>query len=105
MVTDFIADGIKRSKTGKGRILIYTLTYLPPLIIVLIAPGIFIKALSYAGIWCILLLIVLPIGMLYAGRYHHAIAGITILPLKKHGVTICLAAALILLLAQFSYLL
>lgn len=68
-ITDFIADGLQRSKKGKDGMIVYAITYLPPFAIVLLAPGVFIKALSYAGICCVLLLILLPAAMLYSGRY------------------------------------
>jgi len=48
---------------------VYALTFLPPMIIVLIWQNIFIQALSYAGILCVLLLIILPLLMLYSGRH------------------------------------
>lgn len=68
-LVDFLADGIKvDKKTSRGWI-VYALTFIPPVIIVLIAPGIFIKALSYAGICCLLLLVVIPAAMVLSGRH------------------------------------
>ncbi len=56
-------------------IIVYLLTFVPPLLIVVIDPNIFVKALSYAGIFCIVLLVVLPLSMVLCGRYwkqyHH----------------------------------
>ena len=55
-LTDFIADGCKLDKKIKNHNrFIYLITFSPPTIIVLFAPGIFIKALSYAGICCCLI--------------------------------------------------
>jgi tyrosine-specific transport protein len=68
-LTDFIADGLKIKKQGRGNIFIYSITFLPPLLIIILAPTIFIKASNYAGILCVILLILLPIFMLYSGRY------------------------------------
>ena len=62
-LTDFLADGLQVQKSGKGGFLIYGLTFLPPLLIVLFKPGVFIKGLSYAGICCVVLLMLLPILM------------------------------------------
>jgi tyrosine-specific transport protein len=73
-LADFIADGLGLKKAGKNNIIIYTLTFLPPLLIVILAPGIFIKALSYAGMFCVILLMLLPLLMLYSGRYIKNIA-------------------------------
>ena len=49
-MVDFLADGIRRQKTGKSGVLIYSLTYLPPLIIAIFAPNVFVAAFRYAGI-------------------------------------------------------
>lgn len=63
-LTDFIADGCNLNKKfKKHNRFIYLITFAPPTIIVLFAPGIFINALGYAGICCILLLVILPIVM------------------------------------------
>lgn len=69
-LTDFLADGLQLEKKGWNSILIHLLTLLPPLSIVLFFPGIFIKALQYAGIYCIVLLVLLPAWMAWGGRYH-----------------------------------
>lgn len=69
-LSDFIADGFKIPKQGGGKVLISLLTFLPPLIIVLFYPGAFIKALNYAGICCVVLLMLFPALMAWRGRYH-----------------------------------
>lgn len=96
-LTDFIADGLKISKTEKKGIWIYVIAFLPPLLIVLIAPGIFIKALSYAGILCLILLILLPLTMLYSSRYKLGMREHTLLPFGKGFVVINLLVGLVLL--------
>ncbi len=68
-LSDFLADGLQVAKKGKGGALVYCATFIPPLAIVLLDPGIFIKALSYAGIYCVILLILLPALMAWRGRY------------------------------------
>ncbi len=62
-LSDFLADGIKLKKVGKGLSINIGLTLLPPLLIVLLFPAIFLKALNYAGILCVVLLFVMPIVM------------------------------------------
>lgn len=69
-LTDCIADGLKVTKQGKSGLLVYTMSFLPPLIIVLVSPGIFIRALDYGGILCLILLIILPLAMFSVGRYY-----------------------------------
>lgn len=68
-LTDFLADGLKIHKRGKGGFIIYSLTFLPPLGIVLWYPDAFILGISYAGVVCIVLLALLPALMAWSGRY------------------------------------
>ncbi len=68
-LSDFLADGLNIPKRGFGNTIIYGLTFIPPLAIVLVDPSIFIISLSYAGIFCIILLTLLPAWMAWRGRY------------------------------------
>lgn len=68
-LTDFLADGLGVKKQGKARWLVMKLTLLPPLVIVLFFPGIFILSLGYAGILCVVLLTLIPALMVWSGRY------------------------------------
>ena len=68
-LSDFLADGLRTSKRGKGGVIVYAATLLPPLTVVLCYPGAFIGALSYAGICCAILFVVLPAFMVWSGRY------------------------------------
>jgi tyrosine-specific transport protein len=70
---DFLADGLKKQKKGGDGLLIFTLTYLPPLVIVLFMPQVFTTALAYAGFFCLYILIFLPIAMLMASSKNHSI--------------------------------
>ncbi len=69
-LVDFWADGLQLEKKGKNNLIINLATFLPPLIIVLFFPNVFMKALEYAGIDCIVLLAFLPTWMAWRGRYH-----------------------------------
>lgn len=73
-LSDFLADGLRVEKKGRGNLIIYSATFLPPLLIVLFYPGAFISALSYAGIYCVVLLVLLPALMVWWGRYRRNIA-------------------------------
>nr|NGX44464.1 Tyrosine-specific transport protein [Candidatus Anoxychlamydiales bacterium] len=58
---DFIADGFKIQKKGMKKLLIALITFLPPVVITLINPKLFLTALNYAGgIGGALLLVLLP---------------------------------------------
>jgi len=65
---DFLADGLKLKKIGAQGKCTLALTFLPPLAVVLINPGIYLSALSYAGICCVVLLLLLPALMAWQGR-------------------------------------
>lgn len=65
---DFLADGLKLKKAGPQGKSTLALTFVPPLIIVLFQPGIYLQALSYAGVCCVILLLLLPAAMAWRGR-------------------------------------
>ncbi|QBR84630.1 tryptophan/tyrosine permease [Legionella israelensis] len=65
---DFLADGLKLGKSGQQGKFTLALTFLPPLLLVLVKPGIYLQALSYAGICCVILLLLLPTIMAWRGR-------------------------------------
>ncbi|MDP1614299.1 MAG: aromatic amino acid transport family protein [Methylococcales bacterium] len=77
---DFLADGLKLQKTGlqgKGTL---ALTFIPPLAVVLINPGVYLHALSYAGICCIILLLLLPSVMTWRARKMDMSNGVQLVP-------------------------
>ena len=65
---DFLADGLKLKKAGPQGKTILACTFLPPLAVVLISPGIYLHALNYAGVCCVVLLLLLPTLMAWRGR-------------------------------------
>lgn len=67
---DFIADGLNLDKKGVQGKINLSLTFIPPLAIVLLQPGIYLQALKYAGVCCVILLLLLPAIMAWRGRYH-----------------------------------
>lgn len=67
---DFLADGFKIKKTPVGRVLLYLLTFLPPLAMTLTDPRAFLTALEYAGAFGVVILLgFLPALMVWWGRY------------------------------------
>jgi tyrosine-specific transport protein len=75
---DFVADGLKVKKVGFKKVALCLGIFVPPTLIALIYPGIFIKALEYAGgISCALLFGLLPPLMVWIGRYLKKIPGQT----------------------------
>lgn len=65
---DFLADGLSLKKTGWQGKSTLVLTFLPPLAVVLINPGIYLHALAYAGVCCVMLLLLLPSVMTWRAR-------------------------------------
>lgn len=69
-LVDFLADGLNTPKTPFNKVWLCALVFIPPLIIALLYPHVFLKALDYAGGYgCALLLGLMPILMVWAGRY------------------------------------
>ncbi|HSX12214.1 MAG TPA: aromatic amino acid transport family protein [Rhabdochlamydiaceae bacterium] len=67
---DFLADGLHVKKKGLKKVGLCLAIFIPPLIISLIYPDIFLKALSYAGgISCAILFGLYPPLMTRVGRY------------------------------------
>lgn len=68
---DFLADGLSIKKEGMGQVWIYLMVFFVPLAIAVLNPHIFLSALDYAGgFGSALLLGLLPILMVWKGRYH-----------------------------------
>lgn len=73
---DFLADSLNIKKSMRGKFFIALLIFIPPAIIAVIYPHIFLTMLEYAGgIGCALLLGLLPVLMVWRGRYHFHFKG------------------------------
>lgn len=68
-LSHFLADALKVKKTPSGNLLVCMLTFIPPLLFVLTWSKVFYLALEYAGIFVAVLLGILPILMVWVGRY------------------------------------
>lgn len=67
---DFLADGFRIQKDIQGKILIYVLAFLPPVILTLTDPRAFLSALEYAGAFGVVTLLgLMPAIMVWRGRY------------------------------------
>ena len=67
-LVDFFADGLSLTKEGMNHLWLAILTYLPPMLIVLLWPSVFITALTYAGVCCLYILVLLPVAMYVKGK-------------------------------------
>jgi tyrosine-specific transport protein len=69
-LTDFLADGLKIKKNRTGRVFLYMMVFVPPLIFTLTDPRAFLSALEYAGAFGVVVLLgLLPALMVWSGRY------------------------------------
>jgi len=67
---DFLADGFGIQKNAKGKLWIYVIAFLPPLILTLTDPRAFLTALEYAGAFGVMTLLgLMPALMVWRGRY------------------------------------
>lgn len=97
-LTDFWADGLQLEKAGWNKLLVVLLTLAPPVGVVLFYPAIFVKAFSYAGIYSIVLLMLLPAWMVWGGRYQRKIARGYRVPGGKIPVALIIGISILLLL-------
>lgn len=68
---DFLSDSLQIEKTPLKKLGLCALIFIPPVIISLINPTIFLRALGFAGgFGCALLLGLLPVLMVWVGRYY-----------------------------------
>jgi len=68
-LSDFLADGFNIDRRGWNNMKVMALTFVPPLLLVLFDPTIFLVALNYAGTFTSILLALLPALMVWRGRY------------------------------------
>ena len=88
---DFFADGAHIKKNVPGKLLLAIMTFLPPLLFALFYPQGFVLALSYAGVFAAILLILYPVLMAKYGRNMSAFANA---PYKVKGGNVMLNIAI-----------
>jgi tyrosine-specific transport protein len=97
---DFLADGLNIKKTAQGKVVLYFLTFLPPLAITLSDPRAFLNALQYAGAFGVVTLLgLMPILMVWRGRYVQHREG----PYRVPGGQWALAIALVISLGVIAF--
>lgn len=65
----FLADGLKLPPQGKTGLVLLLITYIPPLLIIAYYPAGFSQILSLAGMFVAILLGIIPVIMVWSGRY------------------------------------
>lgn len=80
-LVDFLADGLRIRKTALGKFFLCLIVFIPPLIFASFHPHIFLIALDYAGGYgCAILLGLMPVLMVWRGRYYLGLKSEQILP-------------------------
>lgn len=105
-LVDFLADGLQLEKTGAQKLLTHIITFVPPFCIAIFLPRIFINALAYAGIYSLVLLILLPAWMAWRGRYRKHYVGSYTVPGGKLLLSTLIGFSLIigLLFVYYSWI-
>lgn len=103
---DFLADGLSIQKNAWGKCILALLVLLPPLFVAVSYPNIFLIALDYAGgFGSALLLGLLPIVMVWRGRYSMRFPSVHQLPGGKFILSLLIAFVLIELVGEVRQLL
>lgn len=98
---DFLADGLSIKKDNAGKALLSAMIFIPPLIVSFTYPGLFLMALDYAGgFGCSLLLGLLPILMVWSGRYYQGLSSDYALPGGRGLLSVLLFFVLFVLAVQ-----
>ncbi len=102
----FLADGLKINYKKQENLSICLLALTPPLILSLIYPQLFFKALNFAGGICAVILFgLLPAAMIWVGRYHLSTPSGYKVPGGKPALLLVFAFSLFILFIQLSSML
>lgn len=102
----FLADGLKISYKKQENGFLCVLALLPPLFLSLIYPQLFFKALNFAGGICAVILFgILPVAMVWIGRYKKREERIYQMPGGKTALILILGFALFIFFLQLSTML
>lgn len=80
-LVDFLGDGLNFQRSGRHRVILTALTFLPPFLLTVWDPTIFVNAIGFAGGFGEAFLNgLLPIALVWVGRYWHRLEGEPQLP-------------------------
>lgn len=102
---DFLADGWKIKKEGKGKVLLSLAVVLPPYIFSIVYPNLFLIALNYAGgVGAVLLFGVLPALMVWKGRYQLGYDAPQIVPGGKYTLAAIIVISITVMTLQIGFI-
>ena len=105
-MVDFLGDGLKLRRKGFHRMILTFMTFLPPFIFVLYDPSIFVTALSIAGGFGEALLNgILPVLLVWVGRYHMHLSSEKLLPGKRATLLFLILIGLAVMALEILFLL
>ena len=105
-MVDFLGDGFNFKRTGPSRYFLTFLTFLPPFFFTIWDPTIFITALGFAGGFGEAFLNgILPITLVWIGRYRHNLDGYHQLPGNKWLLGPLLAFSVLVMVVQVVFVL
>jgi tyrosine-specific transport protein len=100
---DFLADGLKIERNLRGRIVLCLLTLVPPYVVGVSYPTIFLTALNYAGAFgAVILFGIIPAVMVWKGRYHYQWKAKRLVPGGRLVLSIIIAFASAVVLLQLA---
>lgn len=103
-LTHFLADGFQLIPTKKNGWWLCILALLPPLIFALSYPEVFFKALSFAGGICAMVLFgILPLAMVWKGRYQKNLSSPYHVKGGKLSLIACLAFVLLVIGSEVAH--
>lgn len=98
---DFLSDGLKIKKEGLGKCWLCLLVIVPPFLLALVYPRIFLVALNYAGAFGAMILFgILPALMVWMGRYRKGLGQKHLVPGGKIVLLLLIAFALWVIFMQ-----
>lgn len=101
-LVDFLADGLGIKKTQAGKLLLCAIVFIPPVLFAYTYPGVFLMALDYAGgFGCSLLLGLLPVLMVWSGRYRLGLHSEYAFPGGRPLLALLILFVIVVLACQF----
>jgi tyrosine-specific transport protein len=100
-LNDFLADGFHIKKNHWGRLILFLMTFTPPILFILINPRAFLSALEFAGVYGVVILLgLLPPIMVWSGRYRKGFESTFKAPGGKLALVATIAFSLVVIMIE-----
>lgn len=104
-MVDFLGDGLEMKRVGWHRLILTLLVFAPPAVFAAFNPGIFLIAIAIAGGYGEAILNgILPVAMVWVGRYHMKLKGDNELPGGKCMLSLLLIISVFIIGLETYYL-